>query len=396
MKVSRRRILSTGSTLAGGLALGSGRSAAGAGQKSVPANGPAACAPDLAAVLSLPEFEERARGCLPTMVYEYVASGAADEHTLRWNREAYDRIVLRPRVLRDVSRVDMRVTLLGRELPFPILLAPTAYHRTIHPEGEVGTARGAGAAGATWVVSSSTTTTIEEIARAATAPLWFQLYLQKDRGLTQALVENVVDAGCQALCLTVDQPVLGARNRQTRARFRLPPGVTAPYRMDIDQGKNVLDPRRVVATWKDVEWLRTVSRVPLLLKGILNPDDAEEAIRVGVDGVIVSNHGARILDTAPATIDALPEVADRVRGRVPVLVDGGIRRGTDVLKAIARGASAVLIGRPYCYGLAVGGAEGVHRTVEILRFELEMAMQLTGRASLREIDRSVLWDLSPP
>jgi 4-hydroxymandelate oxidase len=389
MNVSRRRILAAGGTLAGGLALGGAPKPAGAQTR---AAGPAGCVPDLDAVLSLPEFEEHARRCMSAMVYEFVASGAADEHTLRWNREAYDRIRLRPRVLYDVSAVDMRVTLFGRELPFPILMAPTAYHRTIHPEGEIATARGAGAAGATWVVSSSTTTTIEEIARAATAPLWFQLYLQRDRAVTQALVEKVVAAGCQALCLTVDQPVLGARNRQTRARFRLPEGVTAPYRLDIGQGKDILDPRRVVVTWKDVEWLRTITRVPLLLKGILNPDDAEQAIRTGADGVIVSNHGARILDTAPATIDALPEVAERVRGRVPVLVDGGIRRGTDVLKAVARGATAVLVGRPYCYGLAVGGAEGVRRTIDILRFELEMALQLTGRASLKELDASVLWN----
>jgi 4-hydroxymandelate oxidase len=166
--------------------------------------------------------------------------------------------------------------------------------------------------------------------------------------------------------------------------------------MDIGRGENILDPRRVVVTWKDVEWLRTITRVPLLLKGILDADDAEQAVKIGADGVIVSNHGARILDTAPATIDALPEVAARLGGRVPVLVDGGIRRGTDVLKAIARGAAAVMIGRPYCYGLAVGGAEGVQRTVEILRWEFEMALQLTGRPSLRDVDRSVLWDSSAP
>lgn len=328
------------------------------------------------------------------MTYEFVASGAADEHTLRWNREAYDRIRLRPRVLRDVTSIDMRVSLFGKELPFPILLAPTAYHRTIHPDGEIATARGAGAAKATWVVSSSTTTTIEDIAGAATAPLWFQLYLQPDRGFIRELVQRVEQAGCQVLCLTVDQPVLGARNRQTRARFALPPGVTAPYRRDIGQGKDILDPRRTVATWKDVEWLRSIARVPLLLKGILTAEDAERSLEAGAQGIIVSNHGARILDTAPATIDALPEVAERLRGRALVLVDGGVRRGTDVVKAVALGATAVLIGRPYCYGLAVGGAEGVHRTVDILRTELEMAMMLTGRASLGEIDRSVLWD--PP
>jgi 4-hydroxymandelate oxidase len=397
MNVTRRRILSAGGRLAGAVALTAGRpERAEAGERAGPQGTPRACgAGDAADILSLPELEQRARECLSHMAYEFVASGAADEITLRWNREAYDRIRLRPRVLRDVSTVDTRVKLLGRELPFPILLAPTAYHRVLHAEGEVATARGAGAAGATWVVSSSTTTTIEEIAAAATAPLWFQLYLQPDRAVTRDLVQRVEQAGCQALCLTVDQPVLGARNRQTRARFRLPPGVTAPYRMDIGQGKNIMDPRRVVVTWKDVEWLRTVTRVPLLLKGILDADDAEHAVQVGADGVIVSNHGARILDTAPATIDALPPVAERLHGRVPVLVDGGVRRGTDVLKAIARGASAVLIGRPYCYGLSVAGARGVQRTIEILRTELEMALQLTGRTSLAELDGSILWSEAP-
>jgi 4-hydroxymandelate oxidase len=389
MKVSRRDVLRSGLAAAGSVLLPEGP---GAQASPPPAVAFPACGVGVKDVLSLPEFEEHARRCMSTMTYEYVASGAADEHTLRWNREAYDRIRLRPRVLRDVTRIDMRVSLFGKELPFPILLAPTAYHRTIHPEGEIATARGAGAAKATWVVSSSTTTTIEDIAGAATAPLWFQLYLQPDRGFIRDLVQRVEEAGCQALCLTVDQPVLGARNRQTRAKFALPPGVTAPYRRDIGLGKDILDPRRTVATWKDVEWLRSIARGPLLLKGVLTAEDAEQSLQAGAQGIIVSNHGARILDTAPATIDALPEVAERIDGRAPVLVDGGVRRGTDIVKALAVGASAVLIGRPYCYGLAVGGADGVHRAVDILRTELEMAMMLTGRASLGEIDRSVLWD----
>jgi 4-hydroxymandelate oxidase len=331
------------------------------------------------------------------MVYEYVASGAADENTLRWNRDAYDRIRLRPRVLQDVSNVDTRVSLFGRELPFPILLAPTAYHRAIHRDGELATARGASAANAIWVVSSATTTTLEDIARAATAPRWFQLYVQPDKAVTQELVERAEAAGCEALCLTVDTPVQGARNRQARARFVLPPGLTAPYMSQLGPGgRAVTDTRRgVVVTWKDVEWLRSISRVPLLLKGILTADDAERGIASGANGIIVSNHGARNLDTLPATIDALPEVTERVRGRIPILVDGGVRRGTDVLKAIGLGASAVLIGRPYCYGLSIGGAAGVQRTVEILRTELEMAMQLVGRRSLRDIDRSILWSTPP-
>jgi 4-hydroxymandelate oxidase len=352
------------------------------------------CDVTLGDIVSLPEFEERARACMAPTAYEFVASGAADEHTLRWNREAYDRLKLRPRVLQDVARVDTRVSLLGRELSFPILLAPTAYHRALHPEGELATAKGAGSAGATWVVSTATTTTLEEIGRAATAPLWFQLYVQPDRGVTQELVQRAEGNGCQALCLTVDTPVQGARDRQTRARFALPAGVTAPYMTQL-RSRTVSDTRRGFAvTWKDVEWLRSVARVPLLLKGILTAEDADRAIAAGVQGIIVSNHGARNLDTLPATIEALPEVVDRVGGRVPILVDGGVRRGTDVLKAVALGATAVLIGRPYCYGLSVGGAAGVQRVVEILRAELEMALQLTGRRSLGELDRSAVWDSS--
>lgn len=356
-----------------------------------------ACGVEPRDLLSLPEFEEHARRCMTSMTYEFVASGAADENTLRWNRDAYDRIRLRPRVLQDIASVDTTISLLGRTLEFPILLAPTAYQRAIHPEGEIATAKGAGAAGATWVVSTATTTTLEEIARAATAPLWFQLYVQPDRAITKDLVQRAESVGCQALCLTVDTPVQGARNRQARARFALPAGVTAPYMTQLGVGERAItDARRgVVVTWKDVEWLQSVARVPLLLKGILTAEDADRGVAAGVSGIIVSNHGARNLDSLPATIDALPEVAERIGGRIPVLVDGGIRRGTDVLKAVALGAAAVLIGRPYCYGLAVGGAVGVQRVIDILRTELQMAMQLMGRRSLKEIDRSALWSLPP-
>jgi 4-hydroxymandelate oxidase len=344
-------------------------------------------------ILSLVEFEERARQSMTPMAYEFVASGAADEHTLRWNREAFDRIRLRPRVLRDVATGDTRVTLLGRDLAFPILLAPTAYHRVLHPEGELETARGAGAAGVTWIVSMSTTTAIVDIARAATSPLWFQLYFQSDPGFTREVVQQAEAAGCEALCLTVDSPIIGPRNRQARARFRLPPDVTTPHLYDIGHRKQeIMDPRRVPATWKDVEWLRAFTKLPVILKGILDPDDAELAIQSGAEGIVVSNHGGRNLDTAPASVDVLPEVVDRVQGRIPLLVDGSVQRGTDVLKALALGAIAVLIGRPYCYALSVAGGAGVSRVVEILRSELEAAMMLTGVADLTRIDRSLLWD----
>jgi 4-hydroxymandelate oxidase len=338
------------------------------------------------------------------MAWEYISGGAGDEVTLRWNRESYDRVKLRPRILVDVSRLDTRIKLFGRELPHPILLAPAAYQRMIHSEGELATAKGAGATGTTMVVSTMATTSVEEIASAATRPLWFQLYVQPDRTFTRDLVQRAEAAGCRALVVTVDTPVVGLRNREMRIKFTLPPGMDRPNLKGLKTSSTshlppeneiysaVLDPK---LTWKEIETLRSYACVPVLLKGVLNPDDAERAVQSGVAGIIVSNHGARNLDTLPATIDVLPEVAARVAGRFPVLVDGGIRRGTDVLKALALGANAVLIGRPYLYGLGVAGAEGVARVISILRREFEMAMALTGRTNIAGIDPSVLWSDGP-
>jgi 4-hydroxymandelate oxidase len=347
--------------------------------------------PPVDQIVSLPEFELHARAVMSNMAYEYVASGAADEITLGRNRTRYDEILLRPRVLLDVGHVDLTVALLGQTLPFPFLLAPTAYQRIVHPDGEIGTVRGAGAMGATYVVSSATNTAVEEIARAATAPLWFQLYVQSDREFTRDVVQRAEGAGCRALCLTVDTPILGARNRQTRAGFHMQPELSTPHLYDMSAHGRVISPERTTLTWEAVAWLRSITNLPVVLKGILDPDDASLAVDAGAAAIIVSNHGARNLDTTPATIDALPAVAARVERRIPVLMDGGIRRGTDILKAIALGADATLIGRPHCYGLAVGGAEGVSRVIQILVDELRMAMMLTGRASIGAVDRTVLW-----
>ena len=345
----------------------------------------------IAEFLSLPELEERARECMTEMAYEFVASGAADEITIRWNREAFDRVALRQRVLRGIKEPKTSVTVFGTTLPFPILLAPVGYQRVLHPDGEIATAKGAGAVGAAFVVSTATNTSLEDIAEAASAPLWFQLYLQTDREFTKDLIDRAAAAGYGALCLTVDTPVLGARNRQTRSQFKLPAGVDTPHLSDIKKpGRSIMNPARVVPGWKDVEWLRSNTKLPLVLKGILNGDDAKHAIESGADGVIVSNHGGRNLDTLQASFDVLPEVVAAVDSRVPVLLDGGVRRGTDVLKALARGAAAILIGRPYCYALALGGEAGVKRCVEILRIELEMAMMLSGRESLASIDGSLI------
>ena len=340
----------------------------------------------------LDDFERAARERLPHMAYEFVSAGAADEVTLRWNREAFERIRLRPRVLEDVSRIDTSVTLFGETYAHPILLAPVAYQKLFHERGEAEAARGAGEARAVYVVSTACTCSIEEIASAATSPLWLQLYLQSDREVTRDLVARAEAAGVRALCLTVDTPVLGARNRQQRAGFALPPDFTTPHLDAKGRARlSVVSATREPITWRDVEWLQTIAHVPVLLKGIMTGEDAAKAIDHGAHGIVVSNHGARNLDTVPATIDALPEVAAAVDRRVPILMDGGIRRGTDIVKAIAHGANAVLVGRPYAFALAVDGANGVARAIAILREELETALALLGRASLSAVNATVLW-----
>ena len=347
------------------------------------AQSPATSGSPLEPLLSLFDFETEAHTRVSHGAWERISGGSADEITLRWNREAYDHIRLKPRILVDVSKLDTRVTLFGHELPFPILLAPTGGQRFIHPEGDVAAARGAAAANSIYVISSSASMKVEDIAKSTKGPVWFQLYVQKDRAFTRDLVQRAEDSGCRALCVTVDSPTFGARNREDRAKKELP-----ERELPNLKGKDYLDPS---LTWKDIDWLRSFARRPVLLKGVLNPDDAATAVKAGASGIIVSNHGARNLDTVPATIDALPLVVEKVAGRVPVLVDGGIRRGTDIIKAFALGASAVQIGRPYLWGLGISGAEGVTRVVEILRKEFEIAMALTGRSTIASIDRSVLW-----
>lgn len=357
--------------------------------------------PEAASPVNLFEYEPLARRRLSRMAYDYVAGGSADEITLRRNRKAFDTIRLKPRVLVDVSRLDTHLELFGQRFDFPILLAPTAYHKLIHPDGELSTARGAGAGLATLVVSSFSTTSIEDISKAATGRLWFQLYVQPDRDFTRDIVQRAEAAGCQALCITVDTPVLGTRDREKRARFNLPPGMErenlralgrkatrAPHLTESEVYNEILDP---TLTWDTVAWIRSFTKLPIVLKGILAPEDAQLAAKQGVSAILVSNHGARNLDTTPATIEALPAVVEAVEGRIPVLLDGGVRRGTDVVKALALGARAVLIGRPYLWGLAVNGADGVKRVVEMLRTEFEAAMALCGTPSLSQINRSVLW-----
>jgi 4-hydroxymandelate oxidase len=350
--------------------------------------------------VNVTDFEPLARASISAMAWEYISGGAGDEISLLMNRESFQRIRLIPRALVDVSHLDTKVQLFGRTLDHPIILAPTAYHRLVHAEGELETARGAGSARAIMVVSTLATTSIEEIAKVATQPLWFQLYVQPDRGFTQDLVQRAQAAGCQALVVTVDTPVAGFRYREMRTRFALPPGMDRPHLKGLKgiSTSHLPGPESIYSamldptlTWKDIEQLLSFARVPVLLKGILHPDDAARAAQMGCAGIIVSNHGGRNLDTVPATIEVLPGVVAKVAGRIPVLVDGGIRRGTDVLKALALGARAVLIGRPYLYGLGAAGAGGVAKVVDLLRRELEVAMALTGSTSAGHLDSSVIY-----
>ncbi len=352
--------------------------------------------------INLYDYEAIARGKLSTMAYDYYASGAHDEITLAENHAAYDRIKLRYRVLRDISRRTTETTVLGHQLTMPVLVAPTAFHKLAHPDGEVATARAAGAAGTLMILSTLSTTSIEDVMAAATGPVWFQLYVYKDRGATQALVQRAAAAGCSALVLTVDAQIWGRRERDVRNRFQLPDGLsvknlTPSGKEEFPQEAQGSGLAAYVASlfdqtlsWKDVEWLCSLTKLPVLLKGIVHPDDARLAVEHGAAGVIVSNHGGRQLDTAPATIEALPAIVEAVDGRIEVLIDGGIRRGTDVIKALALGARAVAVGRPVLWGLATDGQRGVERVLQLLRFEVDLAMGLCGCAAVGEIGRDLL------
>lgn len=352
--------------------------------------------------VNLSEYEALARATLPQMAYDYYASGADDEVTLGENASAYDDIRLRYRVLRDISQRTTETTLLGHELALPVILAPTAFQRMAHPDGELATVRAAGGAGTLMILSTLSTTSIEDVTAAATGPVWFQLYVYKDRAATADLVRRAEAAGCSALVLTVDAQVWGRRERDIRNRFQLPPGLAVQNLMpagkeafpEDTQGSGlaayVVSLFDQTLSWPDVDWLCSLTTLPVLLKGIVHPDDARLAIDHGAAAIVVSNHGGRQLDTAPATIAALPDVAAAVAGRVPLIVDGGVRRGTDVVKALALGAQAVAIGRPVLWGLAADGQAGVADVLALLRHELDVAMALCGAATVAELGPDIL------
>jgi 4-hydroxymandelate oxidase len=337
--------------------------------------------------LNVFDYENMARQLLRPATWDYISAGADDEVTLTRNRSSFEKLVLRPNLLADVSRVDTSTSVLGQAISAPILIAPTGQHAFVTPEAEIATATAASAANTILVASTSSSRPIEEIAAAATGPVWFQLYLFSDRERSQTMVRRAEATGCRAIVLTVDSPRWGRKERSLRTEHDLPwengnLRALPPSRLEYPDG--------APATWADVEWLRRLTHLPIVLKGILTAEDAVLAANHGVQALVVSNHGGRQLDGAIASIDALPEVVAALDGKLEVYLDSGIRRGTDVLKSLALGASAVLIGRPVLWGLAVRGSQGATEILRILQNELAWAMALSGRATIGGIDRNLV------
>jgi len=356
-----------------------------------------------AAPVNIYEYEALAKERLPPAEHDFIAGGATDEITLRRTRAAFDAIMLRPRMLVDISQPNLSTTVLGQPIAFPILVDPAGGHGRAHADGELATVRAAGALGTLLLLSSGSTYRLEEVAQAATGPIWFQQYLYRDREITQRMAHRAQEAGYSGLCLTLDSTVRAKRERNIRNQYSSP---SSPNYEGLEVSENAWQmssdaPRGVnnlidrAATWPYVEWLAAHTPLPLVVKGIMTAEDARLCAEHGVKALIVSNHGARQLDTTFASIEVLPEVVDAVQGQCEVYLDGGIRRGTDVLKALALGARAVLIGRPLFWGLAVDGEMGVQAVLKMLRDELEMAMGMCGRPTIASIDRSLLGVVSP-
>ncbi|PRQ24952.1 putative (S)-2-hydroxy-acid oxidase [Rosa chinensis] len=357
-------------------------------------------------ITNVSEYEAIAKKNLPKMVYDYYASGAEDQWTLKENLLAFSRILFRPRILIDVSTIDLSTTILGFKVSMPIMIAPTSMQKMAHPEGECATARAASAAGTIMTLSTLANSSIEEVASTGPGIRLFQLYVLKDRNLVTQLVRRAETAGYKAIVLTADTPRLGHREADIKNRFTMSPSLTLKNFENLDLGKIDETKDSGLASyiaglidrslsWKDVKWLQTITTLPILIKGVITAEDARLCIQAGAAGIIVSNHGARQLDYVPATIMALEEVVKAAEGQIPVFLDGGVRRGTDVFKALALGASGVFIGRPVVFSLAAAGEAGVRKVLQMLRDELELTMALSGCCSLKEIRRDHIvaeWD----
>ncbi|KAL9157140.1 hypothetical protein ABFS82_09G126100 [Erythranthe guttata] len=342
------------------------------------------------------EFQELARRALPKMYYDFYAGGAEDQHTLEQNVKAFQRITIRPRIMRDISRIDTTTTIMGYTTSAPVIVAPTAMHKLAHFEGEVATAKASAASNVIMVLSFMSTCTVEEVASSCNAVRFLQLYVYKRREISAMMVKRAERNGYKAVILTVDTPRLGRREADIKNKMIAPQlknfeGLISTQVVS-DKGSNI----EAFASasfddslcWEDIGWLKSITSLPILLKGILTREDALRALEVGVSGIIVSNHGARQLDYSPATITVLEEVVVAVQGNIPVLFDGGVRRGSDIFKALALGAQAVMIGRPVIYGLAAKGDHGVKRVVDMLKDELESTMALAGCCNVKDISRS--------
>jgi 4-hydroxymandelate oxidase len=357
--------------------------------------------------VELLDFEAAAKQNLDRMAYDYYVSGANDQITVGENRAAFDRLRLLPRMLVNVASPDTTTRVLGQAMATPLMIAPTAFQRMAHPDGEEATARAAGRLKLGMTVSTIASTRLEDVSAAAfsqdaDATMWYQLYVYKDREVTRSLVARAEGAGYQALVLTVDTPQFGRRYADVRNQFHLPPGIKvanfAEYGMaalgEVEGESGLYAYANSLfdasLTWADLDWLRSITRLPVLVKGVMRADDARRAVEHGVSGIIVSNHGGRQLDTVPATISVLPAIVEAVDGAVDVLLDGGVRRGTDILKAVALGAKAVCVGRPVLWGLAVGGQAGVERALTLLLDELVLAMKLAGCARIADITRDLI------
>ena len=354
------------------------------------------------APLNLSDWEDRARAILPAMAYDYFSGGADDEVTLRRNREVFSEIYLRPKMLCDVSYRDMSVTFFGQKIAMPILVAPTAFHGLAHKDAEAATARAAKAMNTIMALSTLANTSLEDVALAAPHHLWFQLYVYKDREITKELVGRAAAAGYKALVVTVDSPILGKRERDLRNEFHLPDHLSAKNlhgqgldiigKSDRNSGlaAYIASLYDTALSWQSLEWIASLTKLPILVKGVLRADDAKQAMECGASGIIVSNHGGRQIDSTVSTIEVLPEIARALDGKGELLLDGGVRRGTDVLKALALGAKAVLVGRPILWALAAGGESGVSQCLTMLKQELDLAMALSGCATLAEINQDLL------
>lgn len=353
--------------------------------------------------INLFEFEALAKERLPKEEYDYIAGGATDEISVERNRRAFESIALRPRVLRDVSHPDLSTTVLGNKVSLPVLLAPSGHHTRAHPEGETASFRAAAACGTIMAVSANSSIAFEELAKTATGDLWLQLYPFRDREMTRSWLNRAKEAGYKALCITLDSQWPPKRERNIRNDYKRirsvnfagagPEGTPkAGPGGGAVQTRGGGDP---AATWKDLEWIKSQTDLPIVAKGIMTGEDVEQCAEIGVDSVIVSNHGGRHLDNTLATIEVLPEAVAAAKGRLEILLDGGIRRGADVVKALALGAKAVFIGRPIYWGLAVRGQQGVSRVLEILREEIEITMAKCGRSTIASIDSTVVVKAPP-